>query len=121
MVRNLIPRIGVEITELHPSIEGEEVEGAVRKFCQQGPKMELRVSQLKRSYRGVSKAYVLLEEARALKLLKVAHIKIGWFDFGHMVADCRGPDRSRSRWKCGDKGTLRGSAQGARGFTSAPL
>ena len=50
---------------------------------------------------------MLLEMARALKLLKATHIKIGWviyrvrrkmgtnrcyccLDFGHMAADCRG-------------------------------
>ena len=29
-------------------------------------------------YRVNKKVYVLLEEARAIKLVKVAHIKIGW-------------------------------------------
>ena len=63
-------------------------------------------------YIGNRKAYVLLEEARVLKLLKGAHIKIGWVScrvrrkkkvnrcfrclgFSHIAADCRGPDRSR--------------------------
>ena len=88
--------------------------------------MELRVSLTKRPYRGVRKAYVLLEGAKALKLLKVAHIKIGWVScrvrrktginrryvylgFGHMAADCRGQDRSMSCWKCGENGHTAGT------------
>ena len=43
-VRHLIFRIEFEITDLDPSIEREEVEEAVREFCQQGPEMELRIS-----------------------------------------------------------------------------
>ena len=36
------------------------------------------MSLSKTPYRGNRKAYVLLEEERALKLLRGAHIKIGW-------------------------------------------
>ena len=119
-VRHLIPRFEVEITDLHPSIEGEEVEEAVREFCQQGPEMELRVSLTKRPYRGIRKAYVLLKETRTLKLCKASHIRIGWVSCGvrrkietnscyrclgfGMAADCRGPDRSRDCWRCGEEG-----------------
>ena len=76
-VRHLISRIEVEITDLDPSIKREEVEEAVREFCQQGPEIELRVFLTKRLYRGIKKACFLLKGARALKLLKVTHIKIG--------------------------------------------
>ena len=62
--------------------------------------------------------YVRLEEARALTFLKATHIKLGWVScrvrkktaisrclgFGHMAADCQGPDRNRSCWRCGEKG-----------------
>ena len=75
------------------------------------------MSLSKTPYRGNRKAYVLLGEARALKLLKATHIKIGWVScrvrrkkavnrcfrclcFGHIAVDCRGPDRSRCCWKC---------------------
>ena len=60
-----------------PSIGAGHVEEVVRGFEQES-EMELRVSLMKTPYRGNKKAYVLLEEARALKLLKAAHIKIGW-------------------------------------------
>ena len=125
-VRHLIPRIDVEIADLEPTIEAEDVEDAVRSFFDQEPKLELRVSLSKRPYRGNWKAYVLLEEARVLKLLKGAHIKIGWVScrvrrkkevnqcfgclgFGHIMADCRAPDRSRFCWRYGEEGHVAGS------------
>ena len=77
-VRHLIPRIEVDIADLDPTTEAEDVEDAVRSFFNKEPELELRVSLSKTPYRGNRKAYVLLEEARALKLLKDAHIKIGW-------------------------------------------
>ena len=104
-VRLLIPRIEVEIADQEPTIGAEDVEDAVRSYFDQGPELELRVSLSKTSCRGNRKAYVFLEEARALKLLKGAHIKMGWVScrvhrkkevnrcfrclgFGHIAADC---------------------------------
>ena len=75
-VRYLIPRIEVEIAYLEPTNEAEDVEDAVRNYFDQGPELELRVSLSKAPYRGNRNAYVLLEKARALKLLKGAHVKI---------------------------------------------
>ena len=87
------------------------------------------MSLSKTPYRGNRKACVLLEETKALNLLKGAHIKIGWvscrvrrkkevnrcfrcFGFGHMSADCRGLDRSRCCWICGEERHLAGSCTG---------
>ena len=124
-VRHLIPRIEVEIADLEPTIEAEDVEDAVRSFFDQEPGLELRVSLSKTLYGGNWKAYVILEEATALKLLKGTHIKIGWVScrvrrkkevnrcfrclgFGHIAADCRGPDRSRCCWRCVEVGHVPG-------------
>ena len=102
------------------SLKAGDVEEAVRGSFEQDSEMEFRVSLTKTPYRGNKKAYVLLEEARALKLYKAAHIKIGWVScrvrrrkelnrcyrclgFGHMAADCHGPDRSRCCWRCGEE------------------
>ena len=76
-VRHLIPRIEVEIADIEPSIEADDVENAVRGFFDHGLELELKVSLTKRPYQGNRKAYVLLEEARFLKLFKATHIKIG--------------------------------------------
>ena len=86
--------------DMEPSIEAEDIEDAVRGFFDHGSELELTVSLTKRPYRGNRKAYVLLEEVRALKLLKATHIKI-------KVAAKRG--------------TLRGPAQGNRNAIFAPL
>ena len=118
--RHLIPRIEVKIPGLDPSIAGEEVEKAVREIFHQGLEIEVWVSLTKRPYIKIRKAYFLLEEARGLKLLKVAHIRIGrvscspcrkietnrfyrCLGFEHMAVDCRGPDRSRNCWRHGEE------------------
>ena len=128
-IRHLIPRIEVEIADLKPTIEVEDVEDAVRSFFDQGPEMKFRVFLTKTPYRGNKKAYVLLEEAKALKLFKAAHIKIAWVScrvrrkkevnrcfrclgFSHISANCRGPDRSRSCWRCVKEGHVAGSCTG---------
>ena len=111
-VRHLIPRIEVEIADLEPTIEAEDVEDAVRSLFNEEPELELRVPLSETPYRRNRKAYVLLEEARALKLLNGAHIKIlcvscrvrrkkevnrcfRCLRFGYIAADCRGPNGSR--------------------------
>ena len=43
-VRHLIPRIEIEIADLEPTIEAEDVEDAVRNYFGQGTELELRVS-----------------------------------------------------------------------------
>ena len=67
MVRSLIPRIAVEIADLEPSIEAEDVEKAVRGFFEQGPEMELRISLTKTPYRENRKAYVLSDGGKGHK------------------------------------------------------
>ena len=136
-VRHLIPRIEVEIADLEPTIEAEDAEDAVRSFFDQEPELELRVSLSKTPYKGKRKAYVLLEEAMALKLLKGAHIKIGWVScrvrsnkeenrrfrrlgFGHIAADCRGPTAAGAAGAVVRMGILRVPAPGSRGVISVP-
>ena len=108
-VHHLIPRMEVEVADLEPTIGARDVEEAVRGFFEQESEIELTVFLTKRPYRGNRKAFVLLEEAKALKVLKAAHIKIGWVSckvrrkkelnrcyrclgIGHIAANCRGPD-----------------------------
>ena len=75
----------------------------------------------------------MVEDARALKLIKVTHIKIRShcrvrkkkvanrcyhsLGFGHMVADCRGLDKSRNCFWYGNEGHTAGRNCNA---TSAP-
>ena len=109
-VFHLIPRMDVAVTDIEPSIEAEDAEDAVRGFFDHATKLELKVSLTKRPYRGKRKAYMLLEKAQALKLLKATHIKIECvscrvrqkikvnrcyrcLSFGHMAENFREPDR----------------------------
>ena len=77
-VRHLIPRIEVEIADIDPSTDAEDVEEAVISLFDHGSKLELEVSLTKRPFRSNGKAYVFLEETWALKLLKATHTKIEW-------------------------------------------
>ena len=75
-IHHLILRIEVEIADLEPSNDIEDVEDAVRGFSKHESEVELKFSIIKRPYRGNRKVYVLLKEAKALKFLKETHIKI---------------------------------------------
>ena len=94
---------------------------AVRSCLREEPSARVKVSLTRKPFRGTRKAFVRLEEAIALTLPKTTHIKIGWVScrvrrktelircysclgFGHMAANCRGPDRSRCCWRCGEEG-----------------
>ena len=83
-VCHLIPRIEVEIADLEPAIEAEDVEDPVRSYLDQGPELELRVS--------LSKTPIKKKEVN-----RFFHC----LGFGQMAADCRGPDRNRCCWRCG--------------------
>ena len=91
----------------------EDVENAVKGFFDHASELELKVSLTKRQCQGNRKAFVLLEEVWALKLLKATHMKIGWIacrvrqkmevnrcyrclGFSHIAANCRGPNRRRT-------------------------
>ena len=125
-VGHLIPRIEFEIPDIKSSIKTEDVQDAVRGFTDHGLELEFKESLTKRPYRGDRKVYVLLEEVRALKLLKATYIIIGWIScrarrkievnrcyrclgFCRMAANCQGTDRSRSFWRCSEEGHAAGS------------
>ena len=125
-VRHLVPMVEVEILDVDPTVEEEEVTKAVRSCLWEEPSACVKVSLTRKPFRGTRKAFVRLEEASALTLLKATHIKIGWVScrvrkkteliqcyrclgFGHMAAKCRGPDRSRCCWRCGEEGNVTAS------------
>ena len=119
LVRHLVPTVEVEILNVDPTLEKEEVAEAVRSYLREEPYSEVEISLTRtpfrgsrKSFRGTRKAFVRLEEARALTLLKATHIKNGWVScrvgkkteisrsysclgFGHMAANCQGPDTGR--------------------------
>ena len=120
-VRYLLPMFEVEIMDIDPIAEVMEVEEDVRSCLHEESTSEVKVSMTKRPFRGTRKAFIKLEEAHALRLIKTNHIKIGWVScivqkritsskcfrclgFGDLDAQCSGTDRSKSCWKCGAEG-----------------
>ena len=94
-VRHNIRRMEVEIADLEPTIGVEDVDDAVRSIIDHEPELELRVSLSKTPLRVRRKT----EAKRCYRCL----------GFGHMAAECRGPNRSKSCWRCGEKGHVAGS------------
>ena len=128
-VRHLVPTVEVKILGIDPTRKAKEVAEAVQSCLKEETASEVKVSVTKKPFRGTRKAFVRLEEARALKLLKMTYINIGWvccrirkkternrcyhcLGFGHMAVDCLGPDRSRSCWRCSEEGRVAGSCPG---------
>ena len=64
-VRHLVPTVEVEILDVDPIVE-EEVAQTVRSYLREEPSSEVKVFLTKKSFRGTRKAFVELEEARAL-------------------------------------------------------
>ena len=101
--------IELESMEIDPTTEAEEVQEVKRGFYAEGAKIQLKVCLSKRPFKVVRNAYVTLGEAWLLQLSKANFIKIGWVScrvhrksvadqcyrylgFGHVVANCGGPD-----------------------------
>ena len=70
--------VEVDVLDIDPTLEVPEVQEALRNCLREETASELMVTMTKRPFRGTSKSFIKLEESRALKLLKVTHIKIGW-------------------------------------------
>ena len=76
-VRHLVPMVEVEILDVDPTVEEEEVAKVVRSCLREEPSACVKVFLTRKPFRGTRKAFVRLEEASALTLLKATHIKIG--------------------------------------------
>ena len=76
-VRHLVPMVEVEILDVDPTVEEEEVAKAVRSCLREEPSACVKVSLTKKPFRGTRKAFVRLEEASALTLLKATHLRSG--------------------------------------------
>ena len=76
-VRHLVPTVEVEILDIDIIADTEEIAEAIRDCLREKAPLHVKVCMTKRPFRGTRKAFVRLKEARASKLLKAAHIKIG--------------------------------------------
>ena len=81
-VRHLVPTVEVEILDIDPTVEAEDIAKTVWSCLQEEPSSRVEVSLTKRPFRGRRKAFIIMEEARTLKLLKATHINIGWVSTG---------------------------------------
>ena len=115
-----MPTVEVKILDVDPTVEEEEVVEAVRSCIWEEPSEGVEVSLTRKPFRDTRKAFVRLEEARAMTFLKATHMKVGWFScrirrktelnrcyrclsFGNMAANCWAPDRNRCCWRCDEE------------------
>ncbi|KAL7293226.1 hypothetical protein TKK_0013366 [Trichogramma kaykai] len=79
------------------------------------------VRSLRKAYAGTQTAVIDLPDELAAKAIKLGHLRVGWvscrvreraeasrcfrcWEFGHLVARCVGPDRSKLCYRCGQDG-----------------
>ena len=75
-VLHLVPMVEVEILDVDPTVEEEEVAKAVRSCLREEPSACVKVSLTRKPFKGTRKAFVRLEVASALTLPKATYIKI---------------------------------------------
>ena len=120
VVKNLVPRVTLELLDLDSTTTTEDVEEALKRELD-GRNGEMKVSVSKPNRRGQVIAFVEMNEQVANKLLETSRIKIGWINsrirprifvprcfkclgYGHQTRVCEGPDRSALCYKCGNGG-----------------
>lgn len=119
-VRHLSPMATLEIRDLDAATEADEVRSAIMTALGDETANDFKVNLSKSNSWGSKVAYVLINEARAVKLDQMARIKIGWIrcririkenltrcykcgGFDHIASKCTGSDRSNHCWRCGAK------------------
>ena len=60
----------MEILHVDPTVKGEEIAEAARSCLREDPSLGVKVSLMTKPFRGTRKAFIGMEEARALMLLK---------------------------------------------------
>lgn len=119
-VRDLVPRVTLEIMDLDSLTTEDEVCQALQQDLEDITG-EMKVSLTKINSRGQRMAIVELNEQEANKLLEKTRIKVGWINcrvrrrtlvtrcfkclnFGHESRNCKGPNRENMCYKCGAEG-----------------
>ena len=119
-VESRTPRATLEIRDMDSLSTAEEVKKAIEDQIQK-PIGDLKVLLTKPNSRAQILAIPEMSETAANELLKTSRIKIGWVNcrvrgrimlercfrclgYGHQVRDCRGPDRGKNFYKCGETG-----------------
>lgn len=120
-VRQLAPRITLEIMDVDETTGIEEIRAALTEVLGNNNASDIRIGMSKKSFRGNLIAYVELEASAARKVISEGHIKIGWVrcrvrqkqqvsrcyrchGYGHQSAGCASVDRSKLCFRCGQEG-----------------
>lgn len=118
-VRSLVPKAQVDIGDIDSATDEAEVKAALDFFFGEAGDYKINLSRVNRW--GNIKAFVEMEESKAVKLDQAGHIRVGWINcrarrrvkvircfrchgYGHISKDCTGADRSEACWKCGQRG-----------------
>ena len=88
--------IEVVIEYIDPITEVQEAKEALRSYLHGESTLELKVTMARKPIRGTTKAFIKLEEARGLKLLKATYMKIGWVPYRTRRKKRKSPDRPSS-------------------------
>lgn len=117
-VKNLIPTKEIEIMDLDSLTDSKEVEKAVNRELK--TQCARRINVTKPNRVGLRAAILKMTDAEANSLLKKSRIKIGLVNcrvreravvakcfrclgYGHLARQCKGPDRSKCCYKCGQE------------------
>lgn len=120
-VRKLENSSVVEIRDLDAETTKEEVLNAVNSTCKEG---NSKLVSLRKVVDDTQTAVVSLQSMAAKRLCESGRLRVGLvyarvrptelpprcfrcLAFGHVLEDCKGPDRSRCCWRCGDAGHFR--------------
>ena len=117
-IKTFTPKTSVEIRDLDCAMDASDVEAALRRDIQ--GLQDLKVHVTKTNSRGQKAAIVQLNTEKAKLLLHQKKIKIGWIincrireridvercykchGYGHRQRHCKGTDRSKLCYRCGD-------------------
>jgi hypothetical protein len=124
IIKNMTPKVTLEILDLDYVTETEEVRNALDTLL--GTDSDRKITVLGPNSRGQKMAICDLNGQDATKLLQTGHIKIGFVScrvrtrlmvprcfkclgYGHCRIDCTGPDRHDCCWRCGNAGHKAGA------------
>lgn len=120
-LKRLQPKFDVEIRDIDPSVEGQEVLTALAAQLKASSE-DLRLKSLKTNKQGMKVAIIEMTESMTENVRQMTSVKIGWtrnklrvlpritrcfacHGFGHLAKNCpRGPDARDTCRKCGEEG-----------------